>query len=68
MNALHSAVLQRSSEGIELGPFRTELQSSPIQAVGSRAMRMTGLRSADVRVSNSSLEQYLNACNPVCSG
>ncbi|MGO1070188.1 hypothetical protein [Lysobacter sp. CA199] len=59
---------QKPAEHTEVGPFRSEVQSSVVGSATLKTTALTGLRADGVKVSEHRLEQYLNACSPTCHG
>ena len=69
MNQLHNTSEQKKpSEQEEFRPFRAEVHSSVVGDTTLKTTDLTGLRPDGVKVSEFSLEQYLNACTPTCHG
>jgi len=62
---------QLRSEPAEVLPFRSEIQSVVVgesETTTLNSSDFTGLRGDVVKVSEYSLELYLNACSPTCHG
>jgi hypothetical protein len=56
----------KHSVGKDLQSFRSELQSTPVGTATLKATDLMAQRSEGI--SQFRLEQFLNACNPSCSG
>jgi hypothetical protein len=66
MNNATSAQKKYCDNGVR--SFRSELQSSVVGNASLKPSHFTGLRADGVKISEFRLEQYLNVCNPSCSG
>jgi len=65
--SMHSALRKELVEP-EAPLFRSETRSIVVDETPLGRAELTGLRGAEVKISEYSLERYLNPSNPTCSG